>query len=140
MTARWVQQVLKEMNASGEVTYLDAAQCKNVGIGDSDIDVAMMYSPRANAVLVAYVNPTNTDRLLNGQARAALFSKLKAGHYSYVVDPVSGKAHYTVVDLPAQSGKLELIYADSVDFWGVRRGPLPTGGMLHYLRQAAVAN
>ena len=90
-------------------------------------------------LLVVYVNPTATDRLLKGNVREALDRRVGRTAFGYVLDPIRGTSQWNVIDLPAGSGKLEVLYADADDYRGMRRGPFAQGTMWTNLRQAIQA-
>ncbi len=91
------------------------------------------------ALLVAYYNPTDTDRLLPGTARSALTAKVGYEGWPYVIDPIDGRSQWNVIDLPAHAGKLEMLYPDSSDYSGPRRGPYGLGTMMSNLADAVAA-
>ena len=93
------------------------------------IQTALLYDKRRQVLLVVYFNPTATDRLLKGNAREALNKKVRRTGYGYVLDPIRGTSQWNVIDLPAGSGKMEVLYADAADYGGARRGPFACGTM-----------
>jgi hypothetical protein len=137
LTETWVRQIVAEFQADAEnFVYLDAKACGDVDLGDKTIQKALLYNKRQQVLLVAYFNPTATDRLLKGNAREALNKKVGRSGFAYVLDPVRGTSQWNVIDLPAGQGKLELLYTDSKDYGGLRHGPFAPGTMWTNLRKA----
>jgi hypothetical protein len=69
-----------------------------------------------------------------------LTAKVGYQGWPYVFDPIAGYSQWDVIDLPAHSGKLEMIYPDSADYNGPRRGPYGIGNMLSNISDAVVAH
>jgi hypothetical protein len=137
LTRTWVEQIVAELKADAKnFVYLDAKACGDVDLGDKTIQKALLFDKKRQVLLVVYVNPTMTDRLLKGNAREALNKKVGRSGFAYVLDPVRGTSQWNVIDLPAGQGKLELFYADSKDYGGLRRGPFAQGTMWTNLRKA----
>ena len=124
---------------ASQFVYLDEKACENVDIGDATIRKAILFDKKRQAMLVAYYNPTDTDRLLAGNERTPLIAKAGYQGYAYILDPVEGYSQWNVVDFPAHRGKLELIYPDNPDFYGPRRGPYGLGTMLSNAADAVAA-
>ena len=89
--------------------------------------------------MAVYFNPTATDRLLKGSVREALNRRVRRTAFGYVLDPVRGTSQWNVIDVPAGSGRLEVLYPDSNDYRGLRRGPFALGTQWTNLRQAIKA-
>ena len=124
LTETWVQAIVAEFQSDpANFVYLDAKACGDIDLGDKNIQTALLYDKQRQVLLVVYFNPTATDRLLKGNAREALNKKVHRTAYGYVLDPVRGTSQWNVIDLPAGSGKLEVLYADADDYGGARRGP-----------------
>ncbi|MGA2031375.1 MAG: hypothetical protein ABSG68_03895, partial [Thermoguttaceae bacterium] len=137
LTEAWVGQIVAEMEADAKnFVYLDEHACADVDLGDKGIRLALLYDKKRQVLLVAYFNPTDTDRLLKGNAREALNRKVGRTQYAYVLDPVRGTSQWNVIDLPARTGRLEVLYADYDDYRGVRRGPFAHGTIWSNLHQA----
>ena len=137
LTEAWVQRIVAELQSDpANFVYLDGKACGDVDLGDKSIQTALLYDKRRQVLLVVYFNPTATDRLLKGNAREALNKKVQRTGYGYVLDPVRGTSQWNVIDLPAESGKLEVLYADAQDYAGARRGPFACGTMWTNLRKA----
>ncbi|SPE60248.1 hypothetical protein SBV1_400004 [Verrucomicrobia bacterium] len=137
---RWLGRVVSAMQATtNQFVYLDQKACESVDLGDPAIRKAILFDRQKMALVVAYYNPTETDRLLAGTARAALIAKVGYQGWPYVYDPVAGYSQWSVLDLPAQAGKLELLCPDSSDYNGVRRGPYGLDTMMSNLDEAVAA-
>jgi hypothetical protein len=119
--------------------YLDRAACASIDLGDKNLQTALLYDKKRQVLLVAYYNPTATDLLLKGSAREALSRRVNRTAYGYVLDPVRGTSQWNVIDVPARSGRLEVLYSDSNDYGGLRRGPFLQGTYWSNLRQAIAA-
>ena len=140
LTEAWVQRVVAEFQSDpGNFVYLDAKACGDVDLGDKHVEKALLFDKRRQVLVVVYYNPTDIDRLLSGNSREALNKKVQRSGYSYVLDPIRGTSQWNVIDLPARSGKLELLYADANDYGGARRGICACGTMWTNLRQALEA-
>ena len=140
LTETWVQAIVAEFQSDpANFVYLDAKTCGDVDLGDKNIQTALLYDKRRQVLLAVYFNPTATDRLLKGNAREALNKKVERPGHAYVLDPIRGTSQWNVIDLPAGSGKLELLYADGGDYGGARRGPFACGTMWSNLRKALEA-
>ena len=136
-TEAWVAAMVAELRLdSVNFVYLDAKACADVDLGDRGIQKALLYDKRRQVLLTVYFNPTETDILLKGNIREALDRKVKRTAYGYVLDPIRGISQWNVIDLPAHSGKLEVLYSDAVDYGGPRRGPFACGTMSSSLRRA----
>lgn len=137
----WLGRFVNAMEAdTNDFVYLDEKACENVDIGDPAIRKALLFDRRKMALLVAYYNPTETDRLLPQGARTALTAKVSYQGWPYVYDPIMGYSQWNVIDLPAHTGKLELLCPDASDYGGSRRGPYGTGNMLSNLSDAVAAH
>ena len=140
LTEAWVQAIVDEFqSAPANFVYLDAKACGDVDLGDKKIQTALLYDKQRQVLLVVYFNPTATDRLLKGNARDALNKKVQRTGFGYVLDPVRGTSQWNVIDLPAGSGRLEVLYSDAEDYGGARRGPFACGTMWANLRKALEA-
>jgi hypothetical protein len=140
LTEAWVQGMLAHFHAQPEnFVYLDHAACAAIDLGDKSIQTALLYDKKRQALLAVYFNPTTTDRLLRGNVRSALDRQVNRTAFGYVLDPVRGTSQWNVIDVPAGSGRLELLYPDSDDYGHLRRGPFAQGTLWTNLRQALAA-
>ena len=67
--------------------------------------------------------------MLKGNAREVLNKESAADGLRRRVGPVRGTSQWNVIDLPAGSGKLEVLYSDAADYGGACRGPTGCGTM-----------
>lgn len=139
LTEAWAGAILREMSAAGAV-YRDAAACAALDVGDPALRKAYLFDARQRRLLLVWYNPTDQDKLLNGNVREALQRAAGWSGHSYVLEPLRGTSYYRVLDLPAHSGKIELVYADNVDYWQARRGPFACGTQMSNLFDAVLAN
>ena len=136
----WLGRLVSAMQTDpNQFVYLDEKACDNVDLGDPAIRKAVLFDRKKMALLVAYYNPTESDRLLPQNARAALTAKVSYQGWAYVYDPIAGYSQWNVIDLPAHAGKLELICPDAADYGGPRRGPYGIGNMLGNISEAVAA-
>jgi hypothetical protein len=137
LTEAWVQKIVAEIQANPKTfVYLDAKACGNIDLGDKALQLALLYDKPRQVLLVVYWNPTDAPRLLKGNAREALNKSVQRTAFAYVLDPIRGTSQWNVIDLPARTGKLEVFYADSQDYRGLRRGPFTHGTMWTNIRKA----
>jgi hypothetical protein len=113
--------------------------CCDADLGDKNLQTALLYDKKRQVLLVVYLNPTETARLLKGNAREALNKKVNRTAFAYVLDPIRGTSQWNVIDLPARTGKIEVFYSDFEDYRGIRRGPFAHGTMWTNLRKALEA-
>jgi len=140
LTEAWVQKMVAQLRAEPEnFVYLDRAACATIDLGDKSVETALLYDKKRQVLLAVYFNPTATDRLLKGNVRDALNRRVHRTAFGYVLDPIRGTSQWNVIDLPAGSGRLEVLYADSDDYRGMRRGPFAHGTLWANLRQAIQA-
>ncbi len=140
LTEALVQRMVAQFRADPEnFVYLDRAACATIDLGDKSIETALLYNKKRQALLAVYVNPTATDRLLKGSVREALDRRVGRTAFGYVLDPIRGTSQWNVIDLPAGSGRLEVLYPDADDYRGMRRGPFAQGTLWTNLRQAIQA-
>lgn len=140
LTESWLQTIVAELQSDPKnFVYLDAKACGDIDLGDKNIRTALLYDKKRQVLLVVYSNPTATDCLLKGNAREALNKKVQRTAFGYVLDPVRGTSQWNVIDLPAGSGKLEVLYSDAEDYGGARRGPFACGTQWTNLRRALEA-
>ena len=140
LTEVMVQRLVARFRAEPEnFVYLDRAACAAIDLGDKNIQTALLYDKKRQVLLVAYVNPTATDVLLKGSVREALNRRVNRTAFGYVLDPIRGISQWNVIDIPANSGRLEVLYPDSSDYGGLRRGPFAEGTLWSNLRQAIAA-
>ncbi len=59
--------------------------------------------------------------------------------FGCLLDPIRGTSQWNVIDVPAGSGRLEVLHSDSGDYRGMRRGPFAQGTLWTNLRQAIEA-
>jgi len=136
----WLGRIVGAMRAAtDQFVYLDQKACESVDIGDPAIRKAILFDRRKMALLIAYYNPTDADRLLPQNARAALTAKVGYQGWPYVFDPIAGYSQWDVLDLPARAGKVEMIYPDNADYNGPRHGPYGIGNMLSNISDAVAA-
>jgi hypothetical protein len=136
----FVRRLVAQFHAEPEnFVYLDQAACASIDLGDKSIQKSLLYDKKRQALLAVYFNPTATDRLLKGNVREALNRRVGRTAFGYVLDPIRGTSQWNVIDLPANSGRLELLYPDSTDYNGPRRGPFAQGTLWSNLRQALAA-
>jgi hypothetical protein len=140
LTEARVQKIVAQLRAEPDnFVYLDRAACATIDLGDKSVETALLYDKKRQVLLAVYLNPTATDRLLKGSVREGLDRRVHRTAFGYVLDPIRGTSQWNVIDLPAGSGKLEVLYADSDDYRGVRRGPFAQGTLWTNLRQAIAA-
>jgi hypothetical protein len=140
LTEAWVRNMVAHFHAEPEsFVYLDHAACATIDLGDKSVQTALLYNKKRQALLAVYFNPTTHDRLLKGSVRAALDRRVDRTAFGYVLDPIRGTSQWNVIDLPAGSGRLDLIYPDSDDYRGLRCGPFAQGTLWTNLRRAIEA-
>jgi hypothetical protein len=140
LTEACVRKMVAQLRARREdFVYLDHAACATVDLGDKSIQTALLYDKKRQVLLAVYFNPTANDRLLKGSVREALNRRVGRTAFGYVLDPVRGTSQWNVIDLPAGSGRLEVLYSDYDDYRGPRRGPFAQGTLWTNLRQAIEA-
>ena len=137
LTEAWVQKMVAQLRAEpGNFVYLDRADCEAIDLGDKHVQTALLYDKKRQVLLAVYVNPTATDRLLKGSVREGLNRRVGRTAFGYVLDPIRGTSQWNVIDLPAGSGRLEVLYADSADYGGLRHSPFAHGTFWASLRRA----
>jgi hypothetical protein len=137
LTETWVQKMVAQIQADPEnFVYFDSKACADIDLGDKNLQTALLYDRKRQVLLVVYLNPTDTARLLKGNAREALNKKVGRTAFAYVLDPIRGTSQWNVIDLPARTGKIEVFYSDYEDYRGLRRGPFAHGTMWTNLRKA----
>ena len=140
MTEAFVQRIVDQFRAAPEnFVYLDHAACAAIDLGDKNVQTALLYDKKRQVLLIAYFNPTPTDLLLKGSVREALDRRVNRTAFGYVLDPIRGNSQWNVIDVPANSGRLEVLYPDSNDYGGPRHGPFAQGTLWSNLRQAIAA-
>jgi hypothetical protein len=140
LTEAYVQRLVAHFRAEPEnFVYLDGAACASIDLGDKNIQTALLYDKKRQVLLVAYFNPTATDVLLKGTVREGLNRRVNRTAFGYVLDPIRGTSQWNVIDVPANSGRLEVLYPDSKDYGGPRRGPFDQGTYWSNLREAIAA-
>jgi hypothetical protein len=140
LTEVLMQRLVARFRAEPEnFVYLDRAACATIDLGDKNIQTALLYDKKRQVLLAVYFNPTATDVLLKGSVREALNPRVNRTAFGYVLDPIRGTSQWNVIDIPANSGRLEVLYPDSNDYGGPRRGPFAQGTLWSNLRQAIAA-
>jgi hypothetical protein len=124
LTEAWVKKMVAQFRAEPEnFVYLDQAACATIDLGDKSLQTALLYDKKRQVLLAVYFNPTANDRLLKGSVREALQRRVNRTAFGYVLDPIRGTSQWNVIDLPAGSGRLEVLYCDYEDYRRTRRGP-----------------
>ncbi len=145
LTEAWINGIIAEIKTDmssnpASVVYYDAKACADIDLGDKAVKVAVIHHKVKGYRLVMYDNSSDRNILLTAAMRQKVEAKLGVKDQTYVIDPVEGYSFWSLIDLPANSGKLEL----SAPYWQpgeyeMRRGPLKVGTMTTRILQAVQA-
>ncbi len=140
----WLNKIFDEVEQNpSDFIYLDENKCADINLGDKNIKLALIYDKRHGDILAVYVNPTNHDVLFPGDVRSYILKNFNLnmnGNWNpYVLDPVYGYSQWEILDLPAHSGKIEVLLGDATAYYTFK-GPFSIGTMFYNLRNAVMAN
>ncbi|MEM0201409.1 MAG: hypothetical protein QXD23_03315, partial [Candidatus Micrarchaeaceae archaeon] len=138
----WFNKILDEAEKNPvDFTYLDTEKCSDINLGDKNIKLSLIYDKKNGAILVVYFNPTDHGIILPGNVRSYILKKINIninGNWNpYVLDPIYGYSQWEVLDLPAHSGKIEVLFGDASDYYNWK-GPFNIGTMFYNLHNAAM--
>jgi hypothetical protein len=140
LTEEKVKSIVSEITANPEeYIFFEAQKCRDADFGDSEIEKSLIYNKKRNIFLACFYNPTAKEKLFNGAVRNNLVKIAGKNKHGYILNPLTGISNYQVLDLPPNSGKIEVYYPDHKDYFKECRGPFKIGTEMSNMFDAVIA-